>query len=37
MTVEGNHLRMYVTATDLYADEIGWVDVSITWRAWPSP
>jgi hypothetical protein len=35
VTVVGNRLRVNITATDVYGDKIGWVDVSITWRAWP--
>jgi len=38
VTVVGNHLQVNVTATDNFCGTaIGWVDVSITWRAWPAP
>ena len=37
--IEGNHLRVNIRAKDEFAcgNCIGWVNVSITWRAWPAP
>jgi len=36
VTIVGNHLQVNITATDNGCGvDIGWVDVSITWRAWP--
>ncbi|MGO8838405.1 MAG: hypothetical protein ACLQQ0_13370 [Limisphaerales bacterium] len=37
--IEGNHLRVNIRATDAIDCGwlIGWVDISITWRAWPAP
>ena len=39
VTVVGNRLQVNITATDdpNCGGWIGWVDVSITWRAWPAP
>jgi hypothetical protein len=38
VTVVGNHLSVPVTATDdpICKTQIGWRNITITWRAWPS-
>jgi hypothetical protein len=37
VTVTGKDLSVNITATDVYGVDIGWVDVVITWLAWPTP